>query len=65
MESRTAALSLWGRRSTFSEADIQIEGLQWNGMYFDNAAKAAVRECTEKTRGPEPATTRLAAEPVR
>jgi hypothetical protein len=33
--------SVWGGRSTFSEADIQIKGLQWNRMYFGNAAEAA------------------------
>ena len=33
-------LPVWGRRSTFSEADIQIEGLQWSRMYFGNACEA-------------------------
>jgi hypothetical protein len=35
-------LSLWGRRSTFSKADIQIEGLQWSGMYFGVAVRGFV-----------------------
>jgi hypothetical protein len=35
---------VWGGRSTFSEADIQIQGLQWNRMYFGNAAFAGTRQ---------------------
>lgn len=33
---------VWGRRSIFYEAYIQIESLQWSGMYFGNAAVAAI-----------------------
>lgn len=43
---------------------FRLEGMKWSDMYFGNAAKAAVRECTEKPRGPTPATSQLAAEPV-
>jgi hypothetical protein len=36
---------VWGRRSTFSEADFQIEGLQWSRIYFGNAAEAVGHVC--------------------
>ena len=35
-------LPVWARHSTFSEADIQIEGLQWMRLYVSNAAVAVV-----------------------
>lgn len=46
----TAAVASWGQRATFSEADTQMDSLQWSGMYFGNAAVAAVGSCEPGSR---------------
>jgi hypothetical protein len=44
MKNSVPAFSLGSGGSNFSEADIQIEGLQWSGMYFGNAALVDSRD---------------------